>query len=134
MTTSNRVYTGHNSPESTVGQLVEQAVQAVHALNHLTRPNIGSLAHPADAGDLVAALSSLTGGLPQLLYQLNQWLIGQQQADRLRVDTGSAPPDPATTVHAVAGQLIQAALNAEQASNALDAAHQHLARLTTNTS
>lgn len=131
MTTSHDVHGVDNGQRLTVGQLAEQAAQAVRTLNHLTRPHTGALAHPADVGDLVATLSCLTGRLPQLLHQLNQWLVSQQQAGHLRVDTSSPLPGPAAAVHAVTGQLTQAALNTQQASDALDAAHQHLARLTT---
>lgn len=121
------------TPELTVGQLAEQAVQTLRALNHLTRPHTGALAHPAQAGDLAAALSCLTGCLPQLLQQLNRWLVSQQRAGHLRVDTSSPLPGPAATIQAVTGQLTHAALSAQQASDALDATHQHLARLTLTT-
>ena len=126
MTTSDGLHNVDTSPEPTIGQLAEQAAQAVRALNHLTRPGTDALAHPAEAGDLAAALCCLTGRLPQLLSQLNRWLVSQQQAGHLRVDTSSPLPEPAAAVHAVTGQLTQAALNAQQASDALDTAHQHL--------
>ena len=44
--------------------------------------------------------------------------------------TCSPLPDPAAAVHAVTANLNQAAHSAQQASHALDTAHQHLAHLT----
>jgi len=44
--------------------------------------------------------------------------------------TGHPLPDPAAAVHAVTANLNQAAHSAQQASHALDTAHQHLAHLT----
>ena len=115
----------------TVGQLAEQAAEAIRALNHLTRPATTALRDPAEAGDLAAALSCLTGRLPQLLGQLNRWLTGQQQAGHLQTDTRPSAPDSAAAVQAVTGHLDQAAACAQQVSDALDAAHQHLAHLST---
>ena len=114
---------------STVGQLGEQAAQAIRVLNHLTRPAMGALSDPIEAAELVAALAYLSGGLPQLLGQISGWLLGQQQAGRMRVDAFSPCPDPAAATDAVTGHLARAAQCANGAGRALDTAHQHLAHL-----
>ena len=116
---------------ATVGRLAEQAAEAVRTLNHLTRPGVGALAEPAEVCELVAALACTTGRLPQLLGQLSGWLVSQQRAGRLRVDTWSPQPNPAAAVAAAAGCLTQAAHSTQRAGHALDAAHQHLAHLAT---
>jgi hypothetical protein len=113
----------------TVGQLAEQAAEAVRALNHLTRPGADALTDPADASELVAALACTCQRLPQLLDQLTGWLRGEQQAGRLRADTCSPFPDTATAITAAAGCLTQASQAAHQVGTALDATHQALAHL-----
>jgi hypothetical protein len=110
--------------ELTVGQLAEQAAQAVRALNHLTRPGLGALSGPAEVCHLVAALACTTNRLPQLLDQLSGWLLGEKQADRLRVDACSPWPDPAATVTDASAALAQARQCVHRAGHALDAAHQ----------
>lgn len=60
--------------ELTVGQLGEQAAQAVRALAYLTRPGLGALAGPADAAELIAALARASAGLPQLTSRPGQTL------------------------------------------------------------
>lgn len=115
--------------ELTAGQLGEQAAQAIRTLNHLTRPAIGAPSDPAETAELIAALAYSSGGLPQLLGQLSRWLVDQQRAGRLRLDTWSEFPDPAAAIDAVTGHLAQAAQCANATGRALDAAHQHLAHL-----
>jgi hypothetical protein len=117
--------------ELTAGQLGEQAAQAVRALNHLTRPALGALSDPVEAAELIAALASVTGGLPQLTGQLASWLSSEDRTGRLRVDADS-PHHPAGTAAAVmdaTAALTQAGQCAHAAGRALDAAHQVLARL-----
>ncbi len=116
------------SGELTVGQLAEQAAEAVRALNHLTRPCAGGLDDPGELSDIVAALVCTTARLPQLLAQLSSWLVGEQRAGRLRVDAWSDTP-AAATVTAATTALRQAASCAVRASHELDAAHQSLAHL-----
>jgi len=113
----------------TVGQLGEQTAQAVRALNHLTRPGAGALAYPGEVCELVAALACMARRLPQLLGQLGGWLVSEDRAGRLRLDTCSPTPDPAEAVAAVIGELAQASQCAHAAGRALDAAHQHLAHV-----
>lgn len=115
----------------TVGQLGEQAAQAMRALAHLTRPGLGALADPADAAQLIAALARVTGGLPQLASQLTGWLTDQDRAGRIRVDA-DCPTDSAGTATAVTqatAALAEAGRCAHAAGRALDAAQQTLARL-----
>lgn len=114
--------------ELTVGQLAEQAAEAVRALNHLTWPDAGALDDPGQLSDIVAALACTTARLPQLLAQLSSWLVGEQRAGRLRVDACSDTP-AAATVTAATTALTRAASGAVRASHDLDAAHQHLAHL-----
>jgi hypothetical protein len=121
---------GRCAEELTVAQLAEQAAQAVRALNHLTRPGVGVLLQPAQVAELVAVLAGAAGGLPQLLGQLDRWLVAQARAGRLRVDAcEDSPPDPAGTVAAATDALARASRCAHDAGRALDAAHQHLALL-----
>jgi hypothetical protein len=47
-------------------------------------PGLGVVLEPAQFSDLVAALAGAAGGLPQLLGQLDRWLVAQQRAGRLR--------------------------------------------------
>jgi hypothetical protein len=116
--------------EPTLAQLGEQAADAVRTLNHLTRPGVGAVLQPAQVSDLVAALAGVAGGLPQLLGQLDRWLVAQQRAGRLRVDAWEdSPPDPAATVAAATDCLARASRCAHDTGRALDAAHQHLALL-----
>lgn len=116
-----------------LGRLGEQAEQAVRALAHLTRPALGAPSDPPEAAALIAALARATGGLPQLTAQLASWLIGEQQAGRLRLDGCSPCPDPAAAVTdavtQVTAALAQAASCAHAASHALDAAQQAVAYL-----
>jgi hypothetical protein len=119
--------------ELTVSQLGEQAAEAVRALNHRTRPGLGTLTDPADLCALVAELACLAHRLPQLLGQLSAWLVGEEQAGRLRLDTCSdacsPQPDPATAVATATDALTRAGDCAQHTGRALDAAQQILAHL-----
>lgn len=115
--------------EFTLGQWAEHAAQAVRVLNHRTRPAFGEPTDPAEAADVIAALASLTGMLPQLLDQLTSWLLDQQHAGRLRLDSFAPLPDVRQAVHATAGALAHALECTRRAGHALDTAHQHAAHL-----
>lgn len=118
--------------ELTLGQLGERAAEAVRALNHLTRPGVGALSGPGEVCEIIAALACTARRLPQLLGQASSWLLGEQQAGRLRVDAWSPTSDPAAALAAVTEHLSQAASCAQRARHALDAAQQHLAHLATS--
>jgi hypothetical protein len=113
-----------------VGQLADQATDAIRLLNHHTRPATGDLAEPGDTAEIIAAIASMTGMLPQLLGQLARWLEHQHQAGRLRVDPLAPLPDPAQTINALTENLHHAIQCLQRAAADLDTAHQHAAHLT----
>lgn len=127
-----------------LGPLAEQAVQAIQALIHQTRPAVGALNQPAQAAQLLAVLAELTGILPQLLDHLQCWLLDQQRRGRLRTDHDCPPPqdagdqdagdqdarpDPGSTVRATVVALSRAGACLHQGGHVLEAAHQHAAHL-----
>jgi hypothetical protein len=112
-----------------VGHLADQAAHAIRQLNHRTRPATDGLAEPADTAEIIAALASMTGMLPQLLGQLAHWLEHQQHHGRLRLDTLAPLPDPAQTVHALTDSLHHAIQCVQRTAAELDTAHQHAAHL-----
>jgi hypothetical protein len=114
--------------EITVGQLADQAAQAVRLLNHRTLPTTTDL-WPADADEIIAALARMASMLPQLLSQLADRLQHQQHHGRLRVDALAPLPDPGQTVHALTGSLHHAIQSVQNAAAQLDTAHQHAAHL-----
>lgn len=120
---------GPFAEELTVGQLGEQAAQAVRALNHLTRPGVGAVTDPAEVHALVGELACTARRLPQLLGQLSGWLVCEQRAGRLRVDALAPDLDPAAAAAAVISDLTRASDYAQHAGHALDAAQQTLAHL-----
>jgi len=110
--------------------LGEQAAETIRSLNHLTR-GPGAFADPADACQLVAALATMTGRLPQLLGQIATWLHSELHAGRLRADTTAHTDDPAELLTLAATCLTQAGHCAHRANQALDTAQQHTAHLAT---
>ncbi len=123
-----------NTEHAAVGQLADQAAQAIRTLNHRTlnhrtRPATADLTDPADTAKIIAALADTAGMLPQLLDQLTHWLQAEQHGGRLRVDTLAPLPDPAQTVHALTGSLQRALQPLRHAAAELDTAHQHAAHL-----
>lgn len=113
----------------TLGQCADHAEQAIRVLNHRIRPAVGQLTDPVQAAEVIAALASLAGMLPQLLDQLTCWLLDQQHAGRLRVDSFAPLPEVAGSVHATAGALARAIECIRRAGHALEGAHQHAAHL-----
>jgi hypothetical protein len=114
-----------------VGRLADQAVHAIRLLNHRTRPTTGGLADPLDTAEIITALASMSGMLPQLLGQLAHWLEAEHHGGRLRVDTLAPRPHLAQTVHALTGSLQHAIHSIQRAAEELDTAHQHAAHLAT---
>lgn len=112
-----------------VGQLADQAAHAIRILNHRTRPDAGGLTDPLDTTEIIAALATTAGMLPQLLSQLARWLHHEQHNNRLRVDALAPLPDPAQTMHALTGSLQHAIHCIQRAAEQLDTAHQHAAHL-----
>jgi hypothetical protein len=84
-----------------VGRLADQAAHAIRLLNHRTRPTTGGLTDPLDTAEIITALASMSGMLPQLLGQLAHWLEAEHHDGRLRVDALAPLPDLAQTVHAL---------------------------------
>lgn len=115
-----------------LAQWVGTVEQAVTVLTHRTRPAVGELSDPAEGAEVLAGIAAATGILPQLLDQLAGWLGSQHHAGRLRIDSDARPPDVGQAVHAAAAALAHAADCLHRASHAIDAAHQHAARLAAN--
>ena len=112
-----------------IEQLAAQAVDAVRTLNRATHPDQGALRDLGEAVDLIGALSCLTGQLPQLLRQLDQWLAAELRAGRLRVDARSTAHGPDATAGLVAASLARAGRSCQQAGRSLDVSRQQLAQL-----
>lgn len=110
---------GPHSPEYT-RQVAETIAEAVRVLNYAARPGSGGLESPQDVHDLLGALMTTAGRLPQLLGQLSAWLQNESAAGRLRVDQGSS-----IEAVAEAGTWFMRANDAAAALGyALDQAHQ----------
>jgi hypothetical protein len=114
--------------EASVVELAETAAQAIRCLNHLTRGH-QAFTEPAELSRLLAELTTMASGLPQLLDQLHRWLRHEHDAARLRADD----TDPGEPVSRAAAQLTRAGQTAQNLTAALDTAHQHLAHLATAT-
>ena len=111
--------------EPSVVELAEHAAETIRGLNHLTRgPH--AFAEPAELSRLLAELTVMTSGLPQLLDQLHYWLCHEHHAARLQADT-----DTDQLVRLAAAELTHAGHTAHHLTAALDAAHQHAAHLAT---
>lgn len=110
---------GPHTPE-TVRKAAEMIADCVRYLNYAARPGAGGLESPQDVYDLLGALSTAAGRLPQLLGQLSAWLQNESAAGRLRVDQGSSIEAVAET-----GSWLMRANDAAAALGyALDQAHQ----------
>ena len=111
--------------EPSIVELAEHAAKTIRGLNHLTRgPH--AFAEPAELSRLLAELTVMTSGLPQLLNQLHNWLCHEHDAARLKADT-----DTDQLVRLAAVELTHAGHTAHHLTAALDAAHQHAAHLAT---
>jgi len=121
---STPVHGGHDD----AGHLAAESEQAIRRLTHLTRAATGEPDDPGEAADVIAALAAMTWMLPQLLGQIARRLHHQHQAGRLRIDA-PAPSDPDQNMLTLTSDLQHAAQSARAAAEALDAAHQHAARL-----
>jgi hypothetical protein len=122
---STRIQGGHDA----AGHLADEAEHAIRRLTHLTRPADAEPHDPGDAAHVIAALAATTWMLPQLLGQLASRLHHEHQAGRLRIDAPAPPPDPDQTMRTLTSDLQHAAQAIRTAAEALDAAHQHAARL-----
>jgi hypothetical protein len=120
----------HDTDRVDVVSLGEQAAEAIRSLNHLTR-GPGAFADPTQACQLVAALTAMTGRLPQLLGQTATWLHGELHTGRLRIDTTAHTDDPAELLAAIAACLAQAGHCAHRLNQVLDTTQQHTAHLAT---
>ena len=111
--------------EPGVLQLAEHAAETVRDLNHLTRGQ-HAFAEPAELARLLAELTTMASGLPQLLGQLDRWLRHEHHAGRVRADSDT---DPDHILSRAAAQLTCGRHAAHDLAAALDTAHQHLAQL-----
>src|SRR5215213_1171406 len=68
--------------------IAERAAEAVRELIHATQAAKGALAYPADVYEVVGALETMAGRLPQAYGQLADWLDREAEAQRLRVPEG----------------------------------------------
>jgi hypothetical protein len=105
--------------------LADRAAQHIRELNHRTR-GPDAFTGPAQLYRLVADLSLLTGMLPQLLGQLEDWLHTEHDADRVRSDNRG---DPGPVVCAATTYLADAGDTAHELADLLNSAQQHLAHL-----
>lgn len=112
-----------------VGELADQAANAIAELTRRTRPTGDDLPYPADAAAIIATLADMTGMLPQLLSQLTNWFAHQQQNGHLALDALTPQPGLAPTMHALTSSLQHAIAHAQHAAAELDTAHQHAAHL-----
>ena len=76
--------------EPNVVELAEHAALNIGGLNHLTRGQ-HAFTEPAEFAHLLAELTVMASGLPQLLNQLHRWLRHEHDAARLRADTNTDP-------------------------------------------
>ena len=115
-----------------VGEVADQAAHAIRQLTHRTRPATRGLAEPSDTAEIIAALASMTGMLPQLLTQLAHWLDHQHHRVQLRVDDPTPLLDTTQTVHTLIDRLREATRCLQSTTAELDAAHQHATHLAAN--
>ncbi len=101
----------------------EAAAEAIRALNHATLPAARTLTGPADVYDVTGALASLTARLPQVLSQLQAFLVGEHTAGRVRVVDGPHTVDPAAALAQSDRWLTCAAAAADTLRHALEQTH-----------
>jgi len=101
----------------------DTAAEAIRALNYATLPAAGTLTGPADVYDVVGALATLTGRLPQILSQLQSFLAGEHAAGRVRIVDGPHTGDPTAALAESDRWLTCAAGAADTLRHALEQAH-----------
>lgn len=101
----------------------DTAAEAIRALNYATLPAAGTVAGPADVYDVVGALATLTGRLPQALSQLQAFLAGEHAAGRVRIVDGPHTGEPAAALAESDRWLTCAAAAADSLRHALEQAH-----------
>jgi len=102
-------------------ETAETAVMIIHELNLDTRDE-QAITEPAELARLLASLTALAAGLPQLLGQLERWLTDQHAHQQIHA-TGDLAADD--VVAAATSHLARARCNAHDLTATLDAAHQH---------
>jgi hypothetical protein len=109
--------------------LADQASEAIRALNHATLAADGypALRSPADAYQLLGALSQMAGRIPQLLAQISAFLQRQLQLDVVSVDGGDFSGDQLAAIGTASHALNQAARAACGLAAAIDTAQQAIA-------
>jgi hypothetical protein len=83
-------YVNELAATMTIGQVAEQAVEAVRALNQLIA-DAGELVGPRDACDVVGRLALMGHQLPPLCEQLTRFLVAQHEDGRIPRRTGGDP-------------------------------------------
>lgn len=96
----------------------EAAAEAVRTLNHATRPG-ARLTGPVDVYDVLGALALLAGRLPQVLSQLQAFLIAEHTAGRIAIVDDQHTSDPAAAVADLSRSLDGAAGHADLMGQAL---------------
>lgn len=99
-------------------EVADQAAEAIRALNHQLQQD--ALRYAADVYDVVGALKTAAGRLPQLLGELAAWLEREQAAGRLGHVSGD---DAGQYALAAADALRRAGDDAVVMTEALENAH-----------
>jgi hypothetical protein len=71
------------APTDDAAAIADQAAEAIRALIHATQPAMSALEHPSDVYDVLGALETMAGRLPQTCGQLAGWLERQAEAGRV---------------------------------------------------
>ena len=103
----------------------EDAVMIIHKLNLQTRDE-HAITEPAELARLLASLTALAAGLPQLLGQLERWLTRQHAHQQIHA---VGDPAPNHLVEAIGSDLNRAGRIAHDLAAILDSTHQNAADL-----
>jgi hypothetical protein len=113
-----------------VVDLLTNAADELHTAVHATRPAGGRLTSPTGVYDILGALTQLTGPLPQLLDQLDDYVTGIVDAGRVNTDGGEYADDPQAAAAAASWWLDSARAAASQLNHHLDQARESVAFMT----
>ena len=102
-------------------EVAEAAAEAFRVLNHLTRSH-DSLQYLSEVDALLRSLESAALRQQQLLAQIDDWLVAEQAAGRIRVADGEYRGDPAGAIAKIRARLDRAKFAAEMLRAALDGA------------
>lgn len=106
-------------------QLGHTLTEIIRVLNHATR-DLSGLPYPGTAYDLLGSLTSVVGGLSQLLGQVGDRLVELHATGRLQVRQGEHAGNPDRAVARADDSLTEAAQAAAELRQALARAHSAL--------